>query len=319
MKDNNGGILGSYNEASVLSAPGVWNLEEQYKFGKANQWPGALSFSVTPSSSYEYFADDTYIGLVFTASATFTVDAGSSDLEYVVVAGGGGGGHSSVNAAGGGAGAGGYRTGTFPGFGPGTYPITIGGGGNGGTSPGAPSQPTAGSPSVFHNITSAGGGIGGWPANGAGGNGGSGGGGGTSYNAGTGVAYTLSGLGGSGNTPPTSPPQGNNGGRGAYESTPPGNFASGGGGGGGGAGGAGGNTNAPAMWGFGNPGPGTTNTWDGSSRTLAVGGIGGSSGGGPGTPGSANTGNGGGGAGGVSPQNPGGSGGSGIVILRWTK
>jgi hypothetical protein len=144
-----------------------------------------------------------YRAHIFTSSGTFDVTAPGTfgdTVEYLVVAGGGGGGNQG---AAGGGGAGGLRTNlsghplagsSFPvSISPGSYTVTVGGGGALGVN---------GGPSVFGPITSAGGGGGSNPP-GPGLAGGSGGGG------------RLSGTGGTGNIPPTSPPQGNNGGNGA--------------------------------------------------------------------------------------------------------
>ena len=195
---------------------------------------------------------DIYRAHIFTSSGTFVVSALAesptlpNNVEYLVVAGGGGGGgaaDSGSYAAGGGGGAGGLRTNVsghplagsaFPvSTSPGSYTVTVGGGGAGGTiGDGAPGgEPgTKGGNSVFGPITSIGGGFGGAPYFVPGGNtstvtggpGGSGGGAGT----GPGGADRAGGL---GNTPPSSPSQGNPGGGTTY-------YASGGGGGAGAAG-----------------------------------------------------------------------------------
>ena len=113
----------------------------------------------------------------FNSDSTFSVStagnaAGSNTVDYLVVAGGGGGGGN----VGGGGGAGGYRfsNGTASGCysaGPAPlgasavpvsvqgYPVTVGGGGAGGTT--NPERGTSGSNSVFSAITSTGGGGGG--------------------------------------------------------------------------------------------------------------------------------------------------------------
>ena len=173
----------------------------------------------------------------FTSDGTFTVNATAAsapnnEVSYLVVAGGGGGGAQRS----GGGGAGGFReskagvdcypasplegstnvTVTAQ-----AYPITVGGGGTGGTHSPAPiTKGGTGSNSVFTTITSAGGGGGGTqnPSVNTGGDGGSGGG------AGAGAS------GGNGNTPPVSPSQGFNGGSAPTPSTPPLNSAAGGGG-----------------------------------------------------------------------------------------
>ena len=254
----------------------------------------------------------------FTGPGTFTVTAGNGPLgvaDYLVIGGGGG---SSGSGTGGG-GAGGYRfsSGTASGcytagpaplaatalsITPGSYGVTVGGGG-----PGA----TNGSNSIFSTITSAGGG------NGNGGDGGSGGG------------ATDTGNFGSGNTPAVNPSQGNNGGDASAGNNR--------GGGGGGASAVGGNS-TPGTAGAG--AAGLTSCITASPVTRGGGGgggahfpgynpgPGGSGGGGDGgsfgTPGSgqngdANKGAGGGGGGGRTGQAAGGpsNGGSGLVVIRY--
>ena len=269
----------------------------------------------------------------FNSDATFTVtcagnSAGSNTVSYVVVAGGGGAGGDGS----GGGGAGGYREGlgvndSFTGSplrsptgvpvsaSPGSYPITVGGGGSGAPQP---QQGSDGSQSVFSTITSAGGGKGGSHST-VGGNGGSGGGGsrGSPY------------AGGTGNTPPVSPPQGTNGATGG----PP-NGGDGGGGGGGAT--VAGSSNGPSNVG-GAGGAGATSSITRSPVARAGGGgggatpgpntkgAGGTGGGGAGAgcganavTGTTNTGGGGGGSSGsTGPQTTGASGGSGIVIISY--
>ena len=179
-----------------------------------------------------------------TASTTFEVQPGTTEVDVLVVAGGGGGGNTSGEQGGGG-GAGGFRNLTNQAVSPGSkIPVTVGAGG---------STATAGSDSVFSNpanpITADGGGLGGGggnPAPGpAAGTGGSGGGGGWNQ------------TGASGNTPPTSPAQGSDGGNGQITNVS--NMR--GGAGGGGAGGA-------AVVGTGSPNPG------GPGNRAGSGGIG---------------------------------------------
>jgi hypothetical protein len=263
----------------------------------------------------------------FTGPGTFTVTntgPGSSTVDYLVIAGGGGGGNA--NGGGGGGGAGGYRESKATGA-PWTasplatstslpvtatvYPITVGGGGTGGYWA-TPNAATAGSPSVFSTITSAGGGLGAQnnPPIASPQNGGSGGGG------------SYADVGGTGNTPPVSPPQGSNGGN--ANGSPP-VYGGGGGGGASAVGTAGTNTSK------GNGGAGTTSSINGTPTGRAGGGGGGgivaspggcaSNGGGAGgggvagTAGTTNTGGGGGGAG--SNLGGGAAGGSGIVVIRY--
>ena len=280
----------------------------------------------------------------FTGPGTFTVScagnaAGSNTVDYLVVAGGGGGG---ANAGGGGGGAGGYRESSGAASGCYTvsplgscvsalpvtaqgYPITVGGGGSGGSFTGSePGVGSNGNPSIFSTITSTAGGKGGGAtgtgnACAQGGPGGSGGGGGFRYFCG------ARGEGGTGNTPPVAPPQGNNGGRGAPSSSPTTIDSGGGGGGATVAGTQAGNSVA------GVGGNGATSCITASPVARAGGGGGGSeagpdgaggtggggAGGANGTAGTTNTGGGGGGASGASTPNSGGAGGSGIVIIRY--
>jgi hypothetical protein len=158
-----------------------------------------------------------YIYHIFTGAGTFQVNrppAAIDSVEYLIAAGGGGSGPSA------GGGAGGLLVGIISvSNAPGSYPISIGGGG--GTA-------TNGSPSSAFSITAAGGGRGSPPAPNnplAGGPGGSGGGGFTGSPGSTS-------SGGTGDTPPTIPRQG-------YPGGPSGSplFSVGGGGGAGGAGG----------------------------------------------------------------------------------
>ena len=288
----------------------------------------------------------------FTGPGTFCVSAagnacGSNTVDYLVVAGGGGGGvkyGAPYNENGGGAGAGGYRESSGAASGCYTrsplgacvsalpvavtgYPVTVGGGGTGGT--GSPYViATNGSNSIFagtSTITSAGGGLGGssGPSGGgpevAGGSGGSGGGG-----------AARAGSAGAGNTPPVSPPQGNNGNNSENNSPPFSNSGSGGGGGATAVGGRGGTPCNPGTTG-GDGGAGATSSINGTPTARAGGGggsgdapgCGGAGGGGkgggsiPGFSGTANTGGGGGGSGKDGSNNPGGAGGSGIVIIRY--
>ena len=280
----------------------------------------------------------------FTGPGTFCVSqisnvAANNAVAYAVVAGGGAGGGRYVAGGGGG---GGFREGTTAPIVPYTasplvnptgltvtaqgYPITVGGGGTGNSTPGA-TDSTPGNPSVFSTITSTGGGFGKQdqtnpPAPGSGGPGGSGGGG----NGGSSNTRPENKLGGTGNTPPVSPPQGSNGGAGITGN------ASGGGGGATEVGVAGA---APSG---GRGGAGATTSITGSSLAYAGGGGGGVYGpaipaagaaspcgtGGaatvdcaPGVAGTTNRGGGGGGTDSRNTVNAGGAGGSGVVIIRY--
>ena len=257
---------------------------------------------------------------------------GAYNIEYLVLAGGGGGG----NDYGAGGGAGGFRTissKTFSVSRGTAFPITVGGGGSGLSTPQpCGGQPTAlgkGADSVFSSITSTGGGAGG----GGGGNnvgspGGSGGGG-----RGPGKA------GGAGNDPPVSPPQGNPGADGVNS---PSLYR---GQGGGGAGAAASSTDngaigspygslGPLAPSFGEPGPAPGRYFGGGGGAGAgshppgaaygQGGVGGGGNGkanptqpcGPTTWAGLDNMGGGGGGGNNSPSDSGANGGSGLVVIR---
>lgn len=184
---------------------------------------------------------DGYIYHIFTGNGTFAVNrppAAIDSVDYLIVAGGGG--HGSSQPFGGGGGGGGFVFGNIGvSNAPGSYPITVGGGG-----PNSPLTPAPsgrnGSPSTAFGLTAAGGGGGaqaGPPvALATGASGGSGGGG---------TPVTPIGPGGAGNTPALIPRQGYDGGSSPSVSI--------GGGGGGGAGGIGSN-GTPTVAGAGGPG-----------------------------------------------------------------
>ena len=249
-------------------------------------------------------------------------------VDYLVVAGGGGGGSTrSTSGGGGGGGAGGYRssvTGESSGGGAAaessltltsgaSYAITIGSGGVGGP---VSLMGTSGNNSVFHTITSIGGGAGGGgttaPLDGLGG--GSGGGGSFASSAGAGTAnqgyiggsstQSRAGAGGGGASSKGTditqsgypyPVNGTAGGFGVSSAITGTSIARAGGGGG-----------------------GADNT-SGGGAAVAGGGAGGNNS--IGVAGTPNTGGGGGGAGsysiGSAPEKAGAAGGSGIVILRY--
>jgi len=291
----------------------------------------ATGGTVTTSGDYKIHTFNSDANFVVSCAGT---SSGSNKVSYLVVAAGGGGG----TGYGGGGGAGGFREGkcssdpytdspldagsglSVPAA---TYPITVGGGGAGGPTPGSGTYSGgSGTNSIFSSITAAGGGGGGRNCGVAGLTGGSGGGGG-----GAGAA------GGAGNTPPVSPPQGNSGGSGGPA---PGGYYGGGGGGAGavgnsgnpsigGAGLASSITSAAVTRGGGGGGshyPGGGRPTSGAAGGSGGGGAGGSVGPNPATPavaGTANTG-GAGGAGGFNPvggHQSGAAGGSGVVIIRY--
>ena len=258
-----------------------------------------------------------------TGAATFVVNTGVGNVEYLVVAGGGGGaGRSGPDRLGGGGGGGGLRT-NVPGVQnnggspltgpsmaliPGTYTVTVGTGGAAGNAGPPDCRGGSGADSVFASITSTGGGGGGGGSGNATGRDGGSGGGSSSLAS---DPYNY----GAGNTPPVSPPQGNPG----YKS--PGSTMGGGGGGAGAAapshvGGVGVEcsiSGSPVWYGGGG---GASSTPASPEDGAGGNGGGGAAGPGAGNAGSNNTG-GGGGTGGRSTPNPGGAGGPGIVIVRY--
>jgi len=264
--------------------------------GNANHWtPSQYGWNTAPTVTNA--PNVLYYGNPGTY--TWTAPAGVTSVTYLVVAGGGGGGDGvPTRTTGAGGGAGGMLTGTLSVTPSTSYTVTVGSGGNPGTSP------TNGTNSVFASITTVGGGFGAHGGqNGAtGGTGGSGGGTSGPWAGGT----TAGGLGTAG--------QGNNGGVASQFSMS----------GGGGAGQVGGNS-SPGGYG----GNGLTNSITGVSVYYAGGGggsIGGLGGGGrqADTPSSGNAalpgtdGLGGGGGGGSNPTTAAARGGSGVVILSYT-
>jgi hypothetical protein len=281
----------------------------------------------------------------FNSSGTFALSSlrsGSIEVEYVIAAGGGGGGTNM----GGGGGGGGVLLGTTI-LTPGSYTITVGGGGAG-----APAGTTGGHPTVtggnggnssFNGLTAIGGGWGGVSYNTQGlgihfGNSGGSGGGSAGYNndfvapgtygsgAGTagqgfrggyqGNAYYSGGGGGAG----AAGADGNNrpdGGAGKLTGILGRPFYFGGGGGGGSY-----SLSTGGYGGVGGGGGGALGTALGGRNSVAWG----SDGGGgaccswantPGGNGGINTGGGGGGGAHYNATNKGGDGGSGIVIIRY--
>ena len=263
--------------------------------------PKATGGNVTSDATYWYHTFDSSGN--FVPNQTLTCD-------YLIVAGGGGGG----GIIGGGGGAGGYRSFTSTSFTSGTYAVVVGAGGVGGYYGGASgtvkTAGVAGSASSFNGYSSAGGGYGGYLADGSflgpASSGGSGGGGSRDQAA------------GSGNTPSTSPVQGYGGGTGQggapyYNS-----------GGGGGASAAGGNAGTSS----GNGGDGIN--WlslgiyyagggGGAPGDSGGGGFGGLGGGGNGFAGTAQSGSPSTGGGGGGGSGAGGAGGGGTVVIRYAK
>ena len=337
--DSNGSekIMGSTTN-HIISTNGVtvtlvyvdstqgWKLVDT---GEAVSMPQVALFTTATGGTITCSGD--YKIHTFTGHGTFCVsqigngptnpNGGPTTVSYVVLAGGGSSGACGSNGSGGG-GAGGFREGrditpsytASPLVAPAgltitasPFSVTVGGGGAG-----HPGSRTAGSPSTFSTITSAGGGAGSSSSTRANIDGGSGGGG---RKDGGPV------CGGSGNTPPVSPPQGNPGGAGQPQ---PG---AGRGGGGGGAGAAGADISGTAAGAGGN---GVASSITGSPVTRGGGGGGAAENGPTGPGGAGGSGGSGGGGNGVNDAgcNGGtnlgggggadkGSGGSGVVIIRY--
>ena len=147
-----GGILDLFSngyfqrEGNIYNAPGIVLAGHTATGGVINDYTSG---------------SDIFRAHIFTASGTFNVTSLGdypATVEYLVVAGGGGGGgaaDSGSYAAGGGGGAGGLRTNlsghplagsSFPvSTSPGSYTVTVGGGGAGGTL-GYPGTPRGGFP-----------------------------------------------------------------------------------------------------------------------------------------------------------------------------
>ena len=167
-----------------------------------------ISVGTTTASVNTILAStSTYTVHQFTSPSNFVISSGSGNVEYLIVAGGGGGGWTEgSNQGAGGGGGGGVLTGLSS-MSSGSYPITIGSAGVGGSFAGYWSgsgviASTNGGDSTFNGLTASGGGYGGGN-NGAPGNGGSGGGGSSSYSVGSGTAgqgYDGGASGGTGNT-----------------------------------------------------------------------------------------------------------------------
>jgi hypothetical protein len=311
-------MVGLWRNTSAITTLDFLLNEGTFASGTTFNLYGVANASITnvakATGGDSVYTDGTYWYHIFRSSGTFTPTQALT-ADYLVVAGGGGAAATASYYVGGG-GAGGLRctVGATGGGGSlesavsltnGTaYTITVGAGGAGGNTTGAPSGISGSNSSIsgtgLTTITSTGGGS----STGSVPNTGGSGGGGTINN--NGAAGTAN--------------QGYAGGNGS------GAGVAGAGGGGGGAGGAGTNGNGATNTG-GNGGAGVTTAISGTSTSYAGGGGGTSNaaggtataGGGAGkTTGTANSGtaNTGGGGGGTNNFN-GGSGGSGIVIIRY--
>ena len=141
----------------------IYNTDtQQLEVFNDGLWVGGLTtpYSVTsPTVTANTSSRPGYAVFTFTSPGTLEVSGGPAAIaEYLVVAGGGGGG-STFHGTGGGAGA--LRFSDSFTLSPGTYTVTVGGGGAGGVEPQAYDAGGDGNNSVFGPITSSGGGGGG--------------------------------------------------------------------------------------------------------------------------------------------------------------
>jgi hypothetical protein len=214
----------------------------EYYYPSTSTWVGIGQFSATSSGIISYPNSgllNGYVVHVFTTSGSFTVNAGSKTVNYLIVGGGGGGGWD----VGGGGGGGGLLQGTTT-VAPGAYTVTVGGGGPTWTTASQVSSYENGGNSSFSAVgTTAIGGGGGGNWTGQPGSGGGSGGGNTSN-----LSGAASGTVG----------QGNNGGAGSGNTGNVNEYS--GASGGGGAGSVG--------------GPGVTSGWSANSATYGYGGAG---------------------------------------------
>ena len=144
---------------------GAGSAGSGFGFGRRRGGASGPSFSATGGNQTPNTGlapGNGYIYHTFTSPGTFTVSSGGN-VEVLVVAGGGGGGGD----VGGGGGAGGLAYNPSMTIGPGTYPVTVGPGGNGGPGTASPAGTLgirsggAGGDSIFNGITALGGGGGG--------------------------------------------------------------------------------------------------------------------------------------------------------------
>ena len=153
-----------------------------------SDWLNGVGGAATPVTAFggiiTQYEDSgtTYRVHAFRGTGTFTVLAGSADVDYLIVGGaGGGGGQANANASGGGGGAGGVQQNTSGSITVDTasspYTITVGTGGAGGSN----AVGVVGVNTVALGVTADGGGYGGRASNG--GAGGSGGGGGMGWSS----------------------------------------------------------------------------------------------------------------------------------------
>ena len=177
-------VIDEYQDATGIDA-GASTNELAGGTGTAKYYGGSTTITPTVTGGTTTVVGD-YTYHAFTAGTVNYVSSHTQDLDILVVAGGGGAGTNE----GGGGGAGGliYQAGReVPN---GTYAVTVGTGGLGGTS-GTPNPATAGADSTFGSIfTAKGGGAGAYYSSNNGTTGGSGGGGGHSSGGYDGYAAT---------------------------------------------------------------------------------------------------------------------------------
>ena len=126
------------------------NTSESYynRFGASGKGAAsevvAAPFTATGGNSTSTFTQDSvdYKAHIFTDGSTNLVTTGSGEIDVLVVGGGGGGGGGAAGGRGGGGGGGAVIYETDYTISAGTYPVTIGAGGEGGAAdPGNPGNP----------------------------------------------------------------------------------------------------------------------------------------------------------------------------------
>jgi hypothetical protein len=148
------GVVNGANGFAVLTA---MDANGNTGVGVSLTSTNTANIPITGGIAATYTSGSTsYLSNTFTGSGTLTVNS-TCNIEYMVVSGGGGGGGGGTGSSwngvdgtvGGGGGAGGLVTGTRTSVAPGTYTITIGGGGAGTPSTTTPTVSSNGSSSTL--------------------------------------------------------------------------------------------------------------------------------------------------------------------------
>ena len=169
FRDGTSTSFASTSSPTAIAIPGVTSGQNGFAILTAKDANGntGLGVALTTSNTanipiqggtaFGYTSGSTsYLSNTFTGSGTLTVNS-TSNIEFMVVSGGGGGGGGGAGSSwngvsgdcGGGGGAGGLVTGTRTSVTPGTYTITIGGGGAGTPGVSTPTVSTNGSTSTL--------------------------------------------------------------------------------------------------------------------------------------------------------------------------